>query len=79
MDLGGNVDTRRRESLRAPGYRKGSSANSEFGPCHKGELAGRQKTTGRGGGSGGGHTDGLGPPPSPGSLAPDQGVVQGCI
>ena len=50
----------------------------EVGPCHKGKLAGGQKMASRGGGSGGGETVGVVPPTSRVSLAPDQGVVQGC-
>ena len=65
-------------SLRAPGYRKRPIVNSEVGLRHKGDLAGGKKTAGRGGGSGGGDTVVVGPPTSPGSLAPYQGVVQGC-
>ena len=57
---------------------KKSSVNLGVGSCHKDELAEGQKTVGRGGGSGGGDTDGVGPPTSPVILAPDQGVVQGC-
>ena len=78
MDLGNNVDTCRQESLRAPGYHKRPSVNSEVGLRHKGELAGGKKTAGRGGGSGCGDTVVVGPPISPGSLAPYQGVVKCC-
>ena len=78
MDLGGNVETCQRESFRTPIYCKGSSDHSEVWTRHEGKLAGRQATTRRGGGSGGGNTDGVRPPTSPGSVAPDKGVVQGC-
>ena len=63
---------------RVSARRKIPSVNLEVGPRHKGELAGGQKMAHRGGRSGGGDTVGVGPPTSPGSLAPDQGVVQGC-
>ena len=74
---GDNVDTRQQESLRAPGYRKRPSVDLEVGPLHKVNFEGVQEMAGRGGGSGGGDTVGVGPPSSPGSLVPDQGVVQG--
>ena len=78
MDLGDNVDTCRQESLRAPGYRERPSFNPEVGPHHKGEPEEGQETADREGGSIGGGTVGVGPPSALGSLAPYQGVVQGC-
>ena len=50
----------------------------EVGTRHCGKPEGRQVTAGRGGGSGGGSTNGFGPPTPPGILAPDKGVVPGC-
>ena len=78
MDVGNNVETCQRESLRMPGYRERASFNLEFGPRHKGKPDEGQETAGTGGGRGGGGTVRFGPPSAPGSLAPDQGVVQGC-
>ena len=76
VDLRNNLETRGRYILRAQGYLKRLSVDTEVGLRHKGKLAGGQETASRGGGSGGGNTIGVGPPPSPGNLAPDQGVVQ---
>ena len=78
MDIGSNVETSQRESLRTLRSRKVSSAHSEVGTRHQGELAGIQVTAGRGCGRRGGNTDGVVPPTPPGSLAPDKIVVQGC-
>ena len=46
MDLGSNVDTRLRESLRAPGYSERSDTHSEAGLRHQGEPDDRQETEG---------------------------------
>ena len=41
MDLGGHMDTRRRESLRVPRYRKGPVPNLEVGSRNHRDLEGR--------------------------------------
>ena len=53
MDLGGNVETCLRESLRMPGSSERSDTYLEAGPRHQGEPDNGQDTTGRGGGGGG--------------------------
>ena len=78
VNLGGNVETLRLESLRAPRSCKVSGTHWEVGTHHSGNLAGHQAMAGRGGGSGGVSTNGVGPPTQPGSFAPAKGVVQGC-
>ena len=78
VNLGGHVDTRRRESLRAPISRKGPVLYLEVGLHNRGKLEGIQETSVRGSGRGGGDTTWFGPPPPPGSLAPVEGVVLVC-
>ena len=79
VDLSDNVETRGRESLHALIYRKVPSVDTKVGPRHKVKLAGGQEAVRRGGGIRGGDTVGFVPPSSPGSLTPDQGLVQGCV
>ena len=50
MDLGSNVDTRLRESLRAPGYSERSDTHSEAGLSHQGKPDYGKETACRGGG-----------------------------
>ena len=78
VDISDNVETRGQESLHALIYLKIPSVDTEVGTRHKVKLAGGQEAASRGGGIRGGDTVGFVPPSSPGSLAPDQGVVQGC-
>ena len=75
MDLGDNMKTRRRESLRVPGYCERLGFNTEVGPLHKDEPEDGQETACRGGGGGGRGTVRVRPPSALGGLAPDQGMV----
>ena len=75
MDIDGNVETCRRESLHAPISRGRSDSCLEAGPRHKGEPEYGQETAGIGGGIGGRGTVEVGPPSAPGVLAPDQWMV----
>ena len=78
LDLGGDVETHRRESLHMPGptIRAGvHTANWEGG---KEEPGGGQETAGgQSGGRGGGFGEG-GLAPHTGGVVPHTGVVQGC-
>ena len=54
MDLGGHVDNRQLESLRAPRSSEGPGPHSEVGKYHCSNSKGRKETTGGGGSKGGG-------------------------
>ena len=77
VDLGRNVETFRRESLRAPVPGERAGAKKTAGTRNQGELGGgletaRIQSEGRGGGTGGG-----GSTPHPGGLVQDSGMVKG--
>ena len=75
MDLGGNVETRQRESLRARGSSERSDTHMEAGPLRQGKPDYGHDQAGGGGGGGGRGTVGGGPTFVPGGLEPDKGVV----
>ena len=75
MDIGGNVENRQRESLRALGAIKRPDTHSEAGTCHQGEPDDGQEMAGRGGGGRGISNVGGRLPFTPGGLELDKGVV----
>ena len=72
------METRRRESLRAPVPREVPVPHSEVGLRHRGDLEVRSETAGGGGGQVGVESVRFGPPIPPGSLVPDEWVVLVC-
>ena len=77
LDLGGNVETHRRESLHAPGPAVREGGQAEVGEGDQEEArTGQAEEDGGGWGGGGGFDEG-GSTPHPRGVAPPSGVVQG--
>ena len=72
-------DSLTRESLRAKILQSTKRSFGGWDALIGRAWGGRQATLGRGDRSGGGNTDEVGTPTSPGSLAPDTWVIQVCV
>ena len=74
MDIGGEVEARKRESLRAKGDGI-THKDLETGPHHTGKSTGRQETEGGDRGAGRGDTAGRVPAKSKGGVDTAKGMV----
>ena len=75
MDLSGDVEFCRQESLHEEGARAGSETVQEVGVVYQGIAQGRQATAGGNSGRGGGTPTDRGYPPPQKSLEEDEGLV----
>ena len=78
VDIGGDVDTCRRESLCALGPGERAGINKTTGTRHQGELGGRSETARRRGGGRGGGAGWGGPTPHQGGLEQNTWAVHSC-